>query len=228
MRVITGTGRSGATVIAQLLLSCGYDVGLPNFPRDLTISEHLDRETMESAPVTALNMDMIRSIRQADCFFPEIALAKKLAEEYQDQVDHIPFDFAKDCRFSITLPVWWYAGKVELVLVCVRSLHDAVRSCVANKGMGGVYNPPIASEEFFPQRAFWEFAGRLGYLTSFLKLQDVPHFFVRFPRLVEDPLELVKALPELRKTVGLEKFKEIHAKIARPEFVDFDEERQGM
>ena len=224
MRIITGTGRSGAAVIGQLLLCCDYDVGFPNFPRDLTVSKHLDREPMESALIVSLNGGMIRSIRQADSYFPGTALAKKLAEEYQDRVDQIPFAFAKDCRFSITLPVWWYAGKVEFVLVCVRSLHDAVRSCVANKGMGGVYNPPIASEEFFPQRAFWEFAGRLGYLTSFLKLQDVPHFFVRFPRLVEDPLELVKALPELRKTVGLEKFKEIHAKIARPEFVDFDEE----
>ena len=223
MRVITGTGRSGATVIAQLLLCCGYDVEHPGFPRDLTVSNS-GQETMESALITALNMDMIRSIRQADCFFPEIALVKKLAEEYQDQVDQIPFDFAKDCRFSVTLPIWWYAGKVESVLVCIRDLHDAVRSCAFNKGAGGIYYPPVASEEPFSQRAFWEFAGRLGYLVSFLKLRDVPHSFVKFPRLVEDPLELVRALPELRKTVGLKKFKEIHAKIARPEFVDFDEE----
>ena len=226
MRVITGTGRSGAAVIAQLLHCCGYDVGHPNFPRDLIASEHLDREPMESALITALNGDMITGIRQAGSFFPDTVLAKRLAEEYQDRVDQIPFDFVKDCRFSITLPIWWYAGKVEFVLVCIRNLHDAVRSCVANQGAGGIYSPPLylAGEGSFSQRAFWEFAGRLGHLVSFLKLRDVPHSFVRYSRLVEDPQELVRAFPELRKTVGLKKFKKIHGKIARPEFVDFDEE----
>ena len=200
MKVVTGTGRCGASFVGKILGRCNY-----------TIAD-------ESAQITHLHGAMIHSIRQEGMFFPDSSLARVLAGEYQDQMDQVSCDFSVGPRFSVTLPIWWCGGRVESVVVCVRNLFDATRSCIAGQGLGGIYGWHMLSPEVDPfWGAFCDFGVRLGHLCSFLEVQNVPHVYVRFPQTVRDFEELFQALPELKERVSLEEFKKIHAKIARSE-----------
>lgn len=203
MRIITGTGRCGTTFIAMLLYHCGYDQNPATEPRE----------------IVTLNAEIIREVRERGLFFPDETLAKELSEKHKAEIENLPWNFPKDPRFTVTLPVLYYAGVVEFVLLCIRDLYQSARSCVATGGMGAIFGLPIQD---YLNRVIFDMGCRLGYLVTFLEWKRIPYSFVKYPDMVRDYTEVIRALPELETKIGIEKFKQIHDKVANEEKIHFE------
>lgn len=196
MRIITGTGRSGTSFVAALLHQLRYNIGAHTYPTDRP-----PYAGMEAPEVARLNTDIMLALRHRETHHSIYNLTPQrtleLAQEFKPRIRDFPHDlFPKDPRFNVTLPVWCAArDDIQLVILCVRPLHDVLRSAQAT-------NTLLLHEPANNELAFFQLAARLGHLVNFLYTHPVPFRTLRFPNMVQSPGEVCANLSEIIQERG--------------------------
>lgn len=173
MNIITGTGRSGTSLVAKVLYDVGYNVGAEDY--DTTEPPYAG---MEAADVNRVNMAIIEDLLARGEPFPSAETASELAEEYADVMHEIEAGFPKDPRFARTVRVWHRIKSINFALVCVRDLHTVVQSAYASETIRyseGSFEDDVALK-----------AAELGYLIAGLEADNVSYSIVGFPQLAQD------------------------------------------
>jgi len=193
--VITGTGRAGTTFLVRLLTELGFSTGYASmwdgYRRDVRagMEVHLD-------PASATAED--------------VAAAPTVV---------------KDPRLCHWLGRLVGSGRmaVRLVVVPVRPLAEAAESrrrtglwwlpgdMVPDGTAPGEAPPPCASV----QRQRMRLAEALGELVSTIHEYDLPHAFLRFPRLVDDGAYCYDRLRPILSEYTPRAFLAVHERVAR-------------
>ena len=145
MVIITGAGRSGTSMVSQLLQQFGLDFGNEDELNDLNPADQFnERGYYEQKDVNNLNSRLITSYpRRLNIFYTllsrlvyttmpnqnaVLARAKIYSQEIRDVSKKYSKSVVKDPRFSITLPAWQLYGEFCKVLVCIRHPAEVVQS----------------------------------------------------------------------------------------------------
>lgn len=212
MIVVTGLGRSGTSFVAALYRELGFEPGGRWFPEV--------RAGLEDHEVVRLNEQLVRDLGVG---VPERELSPRLRKvgewapwlwRRRQRLQPLPETFGlrpqvawerfprvvarygprlrkaaaervvvKHPRFCWTIGVWAAAGaEIDHVLVCLRNL-DAI---LASRRKAGMLEPTDRSRNAFLYG--------LGLCIQSLVDHDIPHDFVRFPRMLEEPGELRAAM----------------------------------
>lgn len=215
MRIITGSGRSGTSFIAMLMHQLGYNVGAESYP-----TSGPPYAGMEYPEVARVNTDIMLAIRHRETRHSIFNLTQKriheLADEFGSRITEFPNNiFPKDPRFSITLPVWEAVRKdIEFVIVCIRDLHDVVKSAQAT-------NTLLLHETENEEASFMQVAARQGHLLTYLHLKKRPMYFLRFPQIVQTPSEVLTYLPPIVQEKGYFFVEKAWERIANPAMIHF-------
>jgi len=175
---------------------------------------------MECPEVARVNTDIMLALGHRDTQNPIFNLTPQriaeLAGEFGDRIKAFPTDLCpKDPRFTITFPVWWNVRHdIEFVIVCLRDLHDVVKSAQGTHTL-------LLHEPDDSQLAFSQVAARQGYLLNYLLVHAVPRFFLRFPHVVQTPGEIFAHLRPIVHEHGLRKISDVWNQLARPDLVHF-------
>lgn len=189
MIVVTGTGGSGTSFLAELLRACGFDIGAGE-------SCQFDGKTGgEDQVCEAINGSLNRGV-PVD---PEILCAVAACREV-----------AKGPHFLSALRLWLEAGAaIEHVVVMHRAVSDAAQSFTA-RGFEEADGPIPLAERIHRARM------RLGMLLTDLTLHAVPTTSLVFPRCLHRPADLYRDLPFLRPKLDVEAFEAAFTSVARP------------
>jgi len=175
---------------------------------------------MECPEVARVNTDIMLALHHRETHHSIANLTPQriaeLAGEFGDRIKAFPTDLCpKDPRFAVTFPVWWNVRHdIEFVIVCIRDLHDVVKSAQAT-------NTLLLHEPQDSELAFLQVAARQGYLLNYLLLHAVPHRILRFPHMIHSPHELYFRLPEIATEKTITTLTQIHRQLARSDLVHF-------
>ena len=184
MIIITGTGRSGTSLLAKILKDLGFDI---HGGWDEEINAGL-----EDSRVVSLNMKMLADLGCSDpalgwdSFRPKKGfLIKKI---YQGTINDLNSSLvaAKDPRFSITLPIWLKNGaKIDQVIVSLRPLEEVYQSKIK-------YRPRFSSKP----RSWWlkHLQWQVGFLMKTISDYNIPSLIVNYPADYKYPRRLAKKM----------------------------------
>jgi hypothetical protein len=106
--------------------------------------------------------------------------------------------------------------RLDYVLACVRSLDEVAVS----KFESGKLHPRERYYQKSVEIIRAESAAQLGEFTATLVCRDIPHSFIVFPRMIDDPDYLFKMLASvLDEQIDLRVFKLVHRQLAKKDFV---------
>jgi len=189
MKIITGSGRCGTSVLVKILRECGcdfrgagrwiakYNAGMEN-ARTIEINERICGKAVE------------KWLKEKDAE----RIAEKMGEEMRKASCN--FNFVKDPRFSKTLETWIKAkSKIDLVVICVRDFWAAAESA---KKSGAHKNPRASLDDIR-----MEFMARFASLVYLVRKYEVPYAIARYPEdyTGDEPLR------EVADTLGIDKRK---------------------
>jgi hypothetical protein len=219
--VIAGTGRCGTSFLVQLLTSLGFPTGISHTKGRWLMT--IFQEAVMSACGLALSVNRIAPTEWS----PHVCGMRggtraglEYHVMYTDTVESLAAlpKVIKNPRLATMLNRLLREDRIRLdyVLVCVRDL-DAV-------ALSKIESGKRSSEEQYYHRSAQELrstsAAQLGELTATLIGYDVPHSFIAFPRMVDDPEYLFNCLtPLLPPAISLDVFKVAHSRLARRDFV---------
>lgn len=169
MNIITGTGRSGTSVTARVLLAAGHDVGSIEYIEEPRWAGH------ERADLAALNNGIIAEMRERGMLWPDPAFTVEMADLHGERMRTMvpPDSWPKDPRFLHLLPIWHEAVGLERVMLCVRHVPHAWRSAQL---AGTVVHEGGPDES----------AAALGYALAWLEHEMVDYVVLPYPEIVEN------------------------------------------
>lgn len=126
MIIVTGTGRSGTSVLAKILKRCGC-----NFRGDW--SDKI-RAGLEDPEIVSLNERMFKEYNlDIKSDFLNKKQIEELSNKYKDLLKSLSqkIKFAKDPRFCKTLEVWLKAGlDIDFLIISLRDKEETLRSAM--------------------------------------------------------------------------------------------------
>lgn len=169
MNIITGTGRSGTSVTARILLAAGHNVGATEYIEEPLWAGH------ERADLATLNNRMIAEMRERGLVFPDPAFTAEMVEAHGHRMRELiaPDSWPKDPRVLRLLPIWHEAVGLERVMLCVRHVPHAWRSAQLAR---------TAVHEHGPDDS----AAALGYALAWLEHEMVDYVVLPYPEIVEN------------------------------------------
>lgn len=202
MIIVTGSGRSGTSIVTKILNLAGFDIGKLNDWDDRW------RAGLEHPEVVELNKVMFGLNRKGEYYGKDwlvpaeidkcATLLKKVLQHYGNKTKGMVI---KDPLFSKTLEVWIKAGvDIEHVIVCKRDAYISAKSAnETSKGFSPVSKYRL--DDIFSEMLARE--GRLHQLNN--DYSEIPFSYVQYENLEEDLNDLLKDITEL----PLEKIDEI-------------------
>lgn len=124
MIIITGCGRCGTSVLAQVLQRCGYD-----FKTDCWRKRA--RGGLEHKQSVRLNYEIFGSVKLLGNEWMNWRDIDNAVVKYRDSILQLPdnLEIVKDPRISKTLEVWVRAGlDIDLIIICLRDHWEAAKS----------------------------------------------------------------------------------------------------
>jgi hypothetical protein len=137
--LVLGPGRSGTSLVMQILEHCGFQCGDPN---SLMSGDRFNPHGYyEHGRVVDINKRIISDTTtdtevQEPGYVPTREAIEKLCGQYDmEKEDDLPWKHGKDCavkdpRFCFTYPVWadYFRDKDVRVLIAVRDMEQTIRS----------------------------------------------------------------------------------------------------
>ena len=194
---ITGTGRSGTSILVTFLTELGFETE-PRKGSRLIYNSRV-RGGLEYT-IEAGSRDLQTKIDQA----PEIIKDPRLCLRLDALIELDLFD-------------------VYMVIVPVRDLVQASRSRVHYRIDWQPNEDPVLGADvpdlgmFEGQLVYNQRA--LGFLMQTIALRDLPHLILDFPRFALDPEYLFEKLKNTKYAVSWEPFKRAHAKVFKPSVI---------
>lgn len=194
MIIITGSGRSGTSILTYILFKLGCDFGKTqmNFSR-------IKNAGCETHEIVIINRKIVPRVNSAhqDTWLSPRKRAERMSPHKETMIKlSKSIKFVKDPRFSKTLESWIMAGaNIDLVIICLRDPWDVAKSA---KRTGGAI-----SKRFSVHEGHQEALARIGNLYYLLKKYNIPFVEVMYPDdyLVKEPLE------KLANTLNIDKNK---------------------
>lgn len=173
MNIITGTGRSGTSLMAKILIDSNYNLG-----NDLRFYKSFNAG-YENGRVVELNNRIYSKfgknvLSNAWLTEEEINTAVKL---FGKEIYNISrnIEWVKDMRFSKTLEIWIKSGaKINKVIICKRRFGDAVESALRT-------GAAISDKTQGIVKTIEEFMKRYENLVKIIYKYDIPHIYVEYP-----------------------------------------------
>ena len=209
MIVITGPGRSGTSVLAQVYKELGFDPGGAWIERTSAGLEDPRFYSLNNRLAAQLGMTMLKRLPRAAAaaadeevtFRPaQWQLLDGVVEQNRQAMVELARDteVVKDPRFSWLLPVWIAAGApIDHVVITTRDIDAMVASRLA----AGQTELPAAEV-----RKSLTYA--LAVITAAVNDNEIPHVWLKFPDFLRDPGGLYDVLP-FPRPVGREPFTEL-------------------
>jgi hypothetical protein len=230
--VVTGPGRSGTSLVAELYRELGFEPGGRWNPKVRAGNEDSEIVDVNRRIAKALGMGryedrrrrrrsvtkkLRRAVRRRRLRAPRLdapldwSRFSSTVERFGPTLRHLADSHAvvKDPRFAWTLRVWAAAGaNIEHVLVCIRSLDAMVASRIA-AGMTG-----HASEQVVRNAIVYH----VGLCMTALHDYGLEYNVVRFPDFAKQPETLYAAM-QFPESVSRERFLEAFARVAREDLI---------
>lgn len=173
MLVITGTGRSGTSVVAEICRRCGFDPG-----------GHWDES------VNAGRED--RAVVKINRAIYDGRLSREQTQEAIRKLDRPVVKDPRFVRFGPRIIATWHEARSDLrVLLVLRDLDSAVRSMLKDpeRFMSG----RLALDRD-PKAAAAQLRQQIAWFQQACRSYDIPLASVRFPDFISKPLPLYRAL----------------------------------
>jgi hypothetical protein len=219
MIVITGPGRSGTSVLAQVYKELGFDPGGVWIERTAAGLEDPRFYSLNNRLAAQLGMTMLKRLPKAAAAAEEAEISFEPADwgRLDAVVEHNratmlelarDADVVKDPRFSYLLPVWLAAGApIDHVVITTRDLDAMVASRLA------AGQTELSASEL---RKSLKYA--IDVISTAVTDHDVPHTWLRFPDFLRDPGALYDVLP-FPRPVERERFTEVATRLFDPDMV---------
>lgn len=221
--LIAGSGRCGTTFFVQLLTLLGLPTGI-DFYKGVWRMLHFQNPTMDRLGM-AINVDR----RTPKGWSPQNGMAKDInagleyhvsRNDNRSTLSRLP-KIIKNPRFAVMLERMLREDRIRVghVFICVRNLGNSARS----KADAGKKHP----RERYYQKTVRELrrdcAAQLGELAATVITHDIPHTFLHFPRIVDDPKYAHSRVNRVLKDapVNEQSFLEAHSALANPGLVHF-------
>lgn len=177
MIAITGSGRSGTSLIAKILSDCGLSLGADSYEANKP-----PYAGMEVGFVSELNVRIISDIVMADNFVPTVEAIDSISKKYKYQILNFSrkWDGLKQPLFCRTLPIWHKIQPIDHVVLCLRDPLKVAESAKARR-----------MNRWLEDDAEYVLA-RAGAIFSFVETECIPYTVIRFPKVVDDPKEILK------------------------------------
>jgi hypothetical protein len=171
MLVITGTGRSGTSLLIRTLAHAGIKTG----PMEPVFGEH----------VPALAID--RAVLERRGYLPWTDL-DAVAESVRARVLAVEAEALKDTALCHTLDVWWRIRQDLRLIVCHRRLDKVTKSFLAaypegQRELVPIGYPPSIGD--VPHDSWMPLA--FGLLMDVVIANRIPHGYFYFPDDIADP-----------------------------------------
>ena len=163
MYIITGLGRSGTTFIAEILKSCGHDMG-PYY-------NELVHGGYEHPDATNLNKKILNGNFWGNA--SEIAEIHRIANST---------DIVKDPRFIVTIGHWLrYKANIQGVFLCKRDVDQVLTSSInSNAGTMSIFNGfPIEDHRLIAETIM------NGFINT-CKVNHIDCFSINYPESIDD------------------------------------------
>lgn len=218
--LIGGTGRCGTTFLVQLLTLLGLPTGIER-RNGQWLMTHYQKPTMDGKGMaTYVDRQTPPNWQPVGGMIPDVRAGLEYHVSYADNVEslnRLP-KIIKNPRLSFMLDRLLRENRinVEHFLVCVRDLGQVAASKMAS-------GRKHARERYYHKSrkdVRTDSAAQLGEMTAALVIHEVPHTFLVFPRMIDDPDYLFVALQQvLRCQIDPKDFRRAHAELARQDFV---------
>jgi len=171
MIFITGSGRSGTSILARILRECGGKFG------EKVRWYGTSRAGLEDAEFSKLNRHIGPRCYKLNRWLSMdfmLSRAKEIRDEINLQPDRI--DFVKDPRLSKTLEAWIKIDfPIDLVIICLRDVWDSANSAKrADRAYGGAPTEPLVN-------IYADFMARIGNIYYLVNKYNIPHVSVMYP-----------------------------------------------
>lgn len=192
MIIITGSGRSGTSIVTKLFHLCGKDIdGADNWTSDV-------RAGFEHPEIVAINKLIFEIIQKHECYgtsWINPTEANNIAKIMKTVLQHFSKKMKgkviKDPLFSKTLPIWIAADcEIERVIVCERNPWIAAKS--ANETGRGF--SPVTRYDL--NQIAVEFMARIQHLKHCETQYKIPFNYIRYENLAKDFKSLMSVLPD--------------------------------
>jgi hypothetical protein len=194
--VITGSGRSGTSVLSLLYKELGFDPGGNWIPEARAGLEHGDFWKFNNKLAAEIGATMLHPPKRLRDK-PAAPAKSRVRLARWDRLDAVvethgarmvelakKTPVVKDPRFIWTLPIWLAAGaEIDHVVITVRAMEDVVASRQA-----------AGQSEFSAVELRNSLTYGLGVATATVIAHDVSHSFIRFPDFLSDIDGLYTAL----------------------------------
>lgn len=182
MIIVTGSGRSGTSIVTKLLSACGEDVDEVKTWTDDA------RAGMEHPEIVAINKLIFEMVQKHECYGTDWLSpldVKKVVDITKTVLAHFDKKFdgkiVKDPLFSKTLPVWILAGcNIETVIVCERDPWIAAKSA-SETGRG--FSPVT---RYNSNQIAIEFMARQYHLKYIDKKANTRFYYIQYENLAKD------------------------------------------
>jgi hypothetical protein len=191
--IITGTGRAGTTLLVQLLTELGLDTGFASSDQSVDPKARAGMEwglANPEAPYVVKNPGLCLTL-------------EKHLQSGRVVVDHafVPIRDLKQAAAS-RIAVSAAAGEPDS------------NGCRLPGGVpGGLWRTSR------PERQADVLAQLLCRLIRVLTVYDIPHTFLDFPRFSRDADYLYRKLTPLLSGIGVQRFRQVYRRVARPQLV---------
>lgn len=192
MKIITGSGRSGTSFVAQIINKIAGIEGDVKWDKEsragMETKEIVDMNKMlfflngKDAPYANLWLNQAEIGKAKYC---AKSVLQKVAENYQQK-------WVKDPLFSKTLQLWIDCHiDVETVIICTRNVVDSAKSA---KKTGKGFEPAHAYADWQIEA---EMHARQGYLWDTVLRYKLPYHVVRYEHMINDlQAALIKEFPD--------------------------------
>lgn len=218
--VIAGTGRCGTTFLVQLLTLLGLPTGI-TYTGGRWLMTCYQRPIMnEKGYALSVDRKPPPKWKAGSGMVDNIRAGLEYHFSYSDTITSLAAlpKVIKNPRFAYMSERLLAENRIKLdyVLACVRSLDEVA----ASKFESGKLHPRERYYQKSTEIIRVESAVQLGEFTATLVCRDIPHSFIVFPKMINDPDYLFTVLaPILSTKINLIRFRLVHGELAKKDFV---------
>lgn len=202
--LITGTGRSGTTLIMQILTELGYDTGFKD-------KNHDWRDWVRAGQEMGYPVHLKYNNKMELYWTGSSLRDKQLLETYPRII--------KSPTFTLHLKKLLDKDIIELehVIIPIRE----VDKCVASRKKANLMHEPLylseITDEMVKEKVFNYIM--LGHLLEALAFYNLDHTYIKYPEMVYSPDYLYYKLKGIFWNMNKGRFIEVHQELAKEELV---------
>lgn len=186
MKIITGSGRCGTSVLAKILAGCGIDVGTDQWHGEY-------RAGLEHPRLESLNNQILHHCNKKwkdGFYFLTKKQSKNVAAIMEKDLCSAANEVAvgKDPRFSVTLETWVLAKTaIDYVVICIR---DHFHAALSAQDTGAA----MPNGQFEIDEIYRNFMARTGNLLYVVEKHKIPYTVVVYPNDFQRGLSMLASV----------------------------------